>query len=126
MRLLGRILALTVILALGLLTAIGLPLLAVTLLAAGAATVPVIVAVSPLVLIGVLCMLAFFAALGARLPAAGGRDRRGLSRDETEMVQSLHRGLARLEQRVETLEDILTEAERNSSRPTARHTGQEN
>lgn len=40
-----------------------------------------------------------------------------LQEEETRLIQELHRGLARMEERVETLETLLLDQERKDHRP---------
>lgn len=109
MRLLGRVLAVLGALALGFVAIIGLSALVVAFLVGKALSVSFVAVVGSLVLVGVLCTLGFFVALGARMSAANGGVRGGLSEEETRIVQEIHSGLSRLERRVETLEEILVE-----------------
>ncbi len=48
----------------------------------------------------------------------GGSIRRGeqLNADETKLIQEIHQGLSRMEERVEALETILVDLERNKKR----------
>jgi phage shock protein B len=65
-------------------------------------------------LIGLIA-LGVFVLIGMKI-AKGGRSSKGLrpQDDEVRMIQEIYQGLARMEQRVEALETILVEREKES------------
>ena len=62
--------------------------------------------------------IVFWFVLQLKKTQGGGSIRRGeqLNADETKLIQEIHQGLSRMEERVEALETILVDLERNKKR----------
>ncbi|MFP4501849.1 MAG: hypothetical protein ACLFTT_12680 [Candidatus Hydrogenedentota bacterium] len=71
-------------------------------------SLPVLGLLTAIVIAGMLCYT-----LLRIIDGAGGRNPTTLSKDETRMMQEIYQGLSKMEARIEVLESLLLERNRN-------------